>query len=148
MSSCLQEKDIIITKDYVINPNWDREDNSFKIIRMKFKDSKDSIDIKKATQSELLEELTEDSSFSYVANIKYNGKSYAERKIYFNKDNGFLWRSDWRYDRGERSKTVLGELEKNTWYLLAGLSDFRTLYYIYIDGYDKVYVYEILASNW
>ena len=84
-------KEVIITKDYVINPNWDKMDNSFTVYRMKLKDSIKAIDLKEPTEFELYHGLVEDSSFSYTGFVEYNGVGYAKRKVYFNKDNGFSW---------------------------------------------------------
>ena len=90
-TGCWDEKNITITKDYVINPNWDEVDNSFAVHRMKLKDSSKTIDINNPTNMELYHSLIEDTSFSYTANVEYNGVDYAKRKVYFNKNNGFLW---------------------------------------------------------
>lgn len=89
-----KEAKVTITKDYVINPNWDEVDNSFQVIRMNFKSVNDSINMQKASPPELLKKLMEDTSFSYTANVKYNGEKYSKRKVYFSKDNGFVWWDD------------------------------------------------------
>jgi len=140
------EAKITITKDYVINPNWDEANNSFDIIRMKFKDSHDSINPNKPADSQLAEKLEEDTSFVYRANVSYNGTNYSERKVYFNRDNGFLWWGD--LHNSSSTKKILGELQQNTWYLLAGLSPHRTIYYVYIDSLDNVHRVAKHPSNW
>lgn len=142
--SCNESKEVIITKDYVINPNWDKINNSFQVIRLNLKNSKDTINLRKVAQSELLKKLVEDTSFSYIANVNYNGEMFSKRKVYFNRDNGFTW---WSSDINS-NKNKLGELQKNTWYLLAGLSKYRTIYYINIDTYDSVHCFKIMTSNW
>lgn len=142
--SCKESKEVIITRDYVINPNWDEIHNSFQVIRLNLKNSRDTINLKKVTQSELLEKLVEDTSFSYTANVNYNGEKYSKRKVYFNRDNGFTW---WSSDINSNKKK-LGELQQNTWYLLAGLSKYRTIYYVNIDTFDSVHCFKIMASNW
>ncbi len=154
ISACnLQEQVPVITKDYVINPNWDATDNSFTIVKMKFKDGKDNINPNNATQYELTNNLIIDSSCSYTTNVKYNGESYSKRKVYFNKDNGFIWLnkkydgSIWWINENGSNKKVLGELERNTWYLLAGLSNIRTLYYVNITTNDKVHYFAVNVSN-
>ena len=43
-----KEKDIIITNDYVINPNWNEKSNLIEITKMKYKNDYDSIDLKRA----------------------------------------------------------------------------------------------------
>lgn len=141
-----KEKDIIITKDYVINPNWNEKSNLIELVKMKYKNNYDSIDLKTAKITEIGNKLEEDTSFTFTANINYNGEDYSARKIYFNKDNGFLW---WDNSlKSSSSKKVLGELQLGTWYILAGLSNVRTIYYIYIDSQGKVHSFERMSSNW
>jgi hypothetical protein len=143
--SC-HEENITISRDYIINPNWSEEANSFDVIKMKLKESGDSINLKTANITKIEGKLKQDISFVYRANVKYNGEDYATRKVYFNKDNGFLWWGD--LHDSSSTKKVLGELQQNTWYLLAGLSNVRTLYYIYIDSQGNVHRFERMASNW
>lgn len=135
------ENKVTITKDYVINPNWDKVDNSFAVYRMKLKDSSQSVDLKDPSEAELYHGLTEDTSFIYRGFVEYNGEDYAKRKVYFNKDNGFLW---WKnFPKSNSAKKKLGELEQETWYLLAGLSQFKTLYYVYLDATDSLHVFKV-----
>ena len=143
-----EEAEVTITKDYVINPNWDEVDNAFQVIRLKFKNGSDSINYKNTWQSELEDKLEEDTSFSYVANVKYNGVKYSERRVYFNRDNGFLWRKPPDIDPSRMTtyKTI-GELQQDTWYLLAGLSSFKTFYYVYIDSLDNLHRFAIIVNN-
>lgn len=137
-------KKVVITKDYVINPNWDEADNSFTVYRMTLKDSTKIIDLKDPSEPELYHGLIKDTSFAYTANVKYNGEDYAKRKVYFNRDNSFVWRKppDIDLNRNSESK-IIGELQPKTWYLLAGLSKVRTLYYVYIDASDSLHVHKI-----
>lgn len=137
-------KDVSITKDYVINPNWDKTDNSFAVHRMKLKDSSKAIDLADPTEPELYHGLIKDSSFSYTANVEYNGIDYSKRKVYFDRDNGFEWRRppDIDQSRNTTCKTI-GELQPETWYLLTGLSKVRTLYYVYLDSSDSLHVYKV-----
>ncbi len=146
--SCNRNKEakVTITKDYVINPNWDKIDNSFDIIRMKLKENNDTINLNRVSPSELLQKLEEDTSFVYHANVLFNGTEYSERYIYFNRDNGFLWWGN--LYKSNSTKKVLGELQKNTWYLLTGLSNVKTLYYLYIDTHDNLYSFKVSASHW
>ena len=58
-----KSKKVSITKDYVINPNWDKTDNSFGVYRMKLKDSSKTIELKDPTEFELYHGLVEDTSF-------------------------------------------------------------------------------------
>ena len=139
-----KETKITISKDYVINPNWDEVDNSLQVIIMDFKVDSDCINLQKVTIPELLKKLVEDESFSYTANVKYNGEKYYKRRVYFNRDNGFTW---WAVDN-KSSKRILGELKQDTWYLLCGLSKFKTLYYVYLDSLDSLHSFKVPASYW
>lgn len=140
------EKEVTITKDYVINPNWDKQDNSFDVVAMRSKEGSENINPSTATSFELLNNLVKDDESSYGANVKYNGTDYSERKVYFNKDNGFLWWAD--FHNSKSTKKVLGELKNQTWYLLAGLSKVNTLHYVYIDSTGKLHIVKIPASDW
>lgn len=144
--SCTGRKEakVTITKDYVVNPNWDEVDNSFAVHRMKPKDSSRTITLKHPADTELYHGLIADTSFSFTANVEYNGEDYAKRKIYFNRDNGFVWRKPPDIDPSRNETfSAIGELEQNTWYLLAGLSQFKTLYYVYLDTSDSLYVFKV-----
>ncbi|MDO5655050.1 MAG: hypothetical protein Q4G27_02800 [Flavobacteriaceae bacterium] len=145
ISSCAdwKEKEVTITKDYVINPNWEeKRHNSFAVYKMKLKDSTKTIDLKDPAGTELYHGLIEDSSFSFTTNVEYNGEDYAKRKVYFNRYNDFSWGklNDMHSDYEQK---ILGELQPETWYLLAGLSQFKTLYYIYLDTSDSLHVYKV-----
>ena len=145
-SACTSRKgkEVIITKDYVINPNWDKTDNSFSVYRMKLKDSSKTIDLKNPTEPELYHGSRKDMSFSYTANVEYNGEHYAKRKVYFDRDNGFVWRKPPNIDPSRNTTfETIGELQPGTWYLLAGLSKIRTLYYVYLDSSDSLHVYKV-----
>lgn len=140
------EEKVTITKDYVINPNWDKQSNSFQITAMKLKELKKKINPVTATSFELLNSLTKDEENRCFANVTYNGLQYSQRKVYFNKDNGFLWLKD-LYDSSSAEK-VLGALKPETWYLFGGLSKVNTLYYVYIDASGKLHTVRVPASDW
>ena len=141
------EKEVTITKDYVINPNWDKQNNSFQITEMNLKEEVGkNINPMTATSYELLNNLVKDKGQQYFANVTYNGLDYSQRKVYFNRDNGFLWLKD-LYDSNSAEK-VLGSLKKETWYLLGGLSNVNTLYYVYIDSSGKLHKVRVPASDW
>lgn len=144
LSCCIdwQEKTVIITKDYLINPNWSEVDNDLKVSKMRFKDSTQRIDPKNATDFNLYNGLVKDTTLVYYGNVEYNGEEYTNRKIYFNKYNGFLWYKDlFHSEPGERT---LGEFQKNTWYMLAGLSNVGTLYYLYTDSAGKFHQFKVI----
>lgn len=137
-----KEKEVTITKDYVINPNWDEVDNSFVVYRMKLKDSIKTIDLKDPADAELYHGLIEDTNSSFIANVEYNGEDYAKRKVYFNRYNGFSWGKLNDIHSNYEQETI-GDLQQETWYLLAGLSQFKTLYYIYLDTSDSLHVFKV-----
>lgn len=141
LSACIfiQEPEPIITKDYIINPNWVKSHNSLDIFRMKLKDSTIIINLKNPSEPELYYGLLKDSSFYYSADVLYDGENFAQRKVYFNKDNGFLW---WKDYYSNSNRRVLGNLSTNTWYLLLGIQ-VPALYYIYIDSVSKVHTFKV-----
>ena len=144
-TGCWNEETVTITKDYVINPNWKKEfdaGNSLAVYKMKPKDSSKTIDINNPTDMELYHGLIKDTSLIYDANVKFNGTDYSKRKVYFDRDNGFLW-CDLNNLHSDCERKVLGELEQETWYLLAGLSQFKTLYYVYLDTSDSLHVHKV-----
>jgi len=139
-----KESKVTITKDYVINPNWIKGDNSFGISRMLLKDSSKTIDPKDPSEPELYHGLIEDTSFSFVTNVKYNGENFAKRKVYFNRDNGFSWSKSPNIDHDWKKYKTVGELQQNTWYLLSGLSQIHTtMYYVYLDTSDSLHVFKV-----
>jgi hypothetical protein len=142
----LGEKEVTITEDYVVNPNWNKQSNSFDVVRMLPKDTVNYIDPEQTDYIELANSLVEDDTFSYSADVDYNGTDYSERKVYFNKDNDFLWWAD--LHDSNSTKKILGKLEKETWYLLGGLSSKGSLFYIYIDPSGKLHRFKKLASNY
>jgi hypothetical protein len=139
LSGGFKGKEVTITKDYVINPNWSEADNCLTVSRMMLKDSCQTISLRSPSENELLNWLIEDTSFEFIACVKYNGEDYDERKVYFNKDNGFLWR---RLD-GSDPRKILGEFQQNTWYILSGLSMNMGWCYVYLDTSDSLHVYKV-----
>jgi hypothetical protein len=112
---------------------------------MNLKDS-NGLDLKNVSPPELLRKLVKDTSFVYRASVNYNGTKYSERKVYFNRDNGFLWWGD--LHKSSSTKRILGKLQQDNWYLLGGLSNVKTLYYIYIDSLDSLHSFEVPAAYW
>ena len=143
------EREVTITKDYVINPNWDKQSNRFDIKEMKLREGFENIVPSTATSQELLQKLIEDEESSYGANIKYNGEEYAQRKVYFNRKENFVWRKPPAVDPNRDTEyDTVGNLKKETWYLFAGLSKVNTLYYVYIDSTGKLHTIRVPASDW
>ena len=139
--SCRTNK-VIITKEYVINPNWTPTDNSFEVQKMKPKDSTIIINLVNPSETDLYYGLIADTTPSYVCNVKYNNIPYSNRKVYFNKDNGFNW-FEFKNARLGMSLKILGDLQPTTWYLLAGLSQFGGMYYVFLDTSDSLHVYKV-----
>lgn len=144
LCSCSSHQ-IEITDEYIINPNWNTEDNSLAIHKMVSKDSTLKVDPNSISGQELFNLLIIDTSFSYRANVHFNGEKYSTRKVYFNKDNNFLWMSN-PYDTNS-ARSILGELSKNTWYRLDGLSPSGNMYYLYLDQTGKRYVFAVYAMT-
>lgn len=142
-----KEARVTITRDYVINPNWNKIDNSITITKMDLTDSINKLVLEKISPQWLIHTLKKDTSFSFIANVIYNGENYSKRKVYFNKYNGFSWgKLNDRHSNYEQKK--LGELQQNTWYLLTGLGSEKTLYYIYLDTNDSLHTFRVPASDW
>lgn len=145
--SCLNKR-IEITSDYVINENWNKRGdetggNSIAISKMKLR--KDSVinPFSNLSQEEILNKLEVDSSFMFIANVKVKqNNTYKDKKIYFNKDNGFVW---WT-NRGEQSTSIIGSLQANTWYEISRL----TYYYcvVYIDSINNVHRFDVNLANY
>jgi len=149
ISGCLDfNKRIVITSEYIINENWTKQgeetsSNSIEVKKMKVKKDSTINPISNLNQSEILEKLEVDSSFIYTANVKINqNESYKEKKIYFNRDNGFFW---WT-SRGEKKNKILGKLQTNAWYEISRLNYYY--YVVYIDSVDKVHRFVINLANY
>lgn len=144
MMGCTEDKTVTITKDFLISPFWDKNANYIEVFKMKLKDSSQNIELKEPTESQLYYGLIKDTSFSFVANVKYNGEDYSKRKVYFNKNNGFVWR---KFSNVELQQSLtfdtIGNLQQNNWYLFAGLSQLKTLYYGYLDKSDSLHVFKV-----
>ena len=92
-------KKVVITRRYIINPNWSKDllDNHITIYRLQLADSStpivvDSIFWSCVTGHDLLEMFVRDTCTWFAAsNIPYNGTSFRKRKIYFDRPNGFKW---------------------------------------------------------
>jgi len=146
-NSCNYKDKVIITSTYIVNPEWKTNDNSVSISKMILKNDSLTIDPAKATYKDLLSKLEEDESFTFYGNVKFNGTEYGERKVYFNKPNGFYWRRPHHIDPNFSVETI-GKLDTNTWYMLGGLSTEKTLYYIQINSYDSLIIIRVPASAW
>jgi hypothetical protein len=146
--SC-SNKRIEIASDYIINENWSKKNddvggNSIKITKMAIR--KDSIinPFSELNNREVLSKLEEDSLFRWYAIIKIDGGNYENRKIYFNKDNGFTWLDD-----VENKRTMIfGNLEKGSWYKFSQLVSYPYDIYIFIDSANVAHRFDINLANY
>jgi hypothetical protein len=148
-TSCLNNKRIEITTEYIINENWKIEwSNSLYIDRMKVKKDSSINPFSDPGQGELLSKLEEDSSFSWFANANTSTRKeeiYRTQKVYFNQDNGFEWLDDVKYPR---PTTTIGSLETNNWYRFSGLVGYPYFVYIYVDSASKTHRFDANVANW
>lgn len=149
MTCCLSlNEKVEITSEYVINENWNKRGeetggNSIEVIRMIVKEDSTINPFSDLNQSEILRKLVNDTSFQYVANVKIPAtENYKNKKIFFNKDNGF----DWWTEQGERSTRILGELQAGNWYQISRLSHLD--YIVYIDSASIAHRFDINLANW
>jgi hypothetical protein len=144
-----EEREVIITADYVINPNWDEINNTIRIVKMNLKDSTDNINLENVSSQDLLKKLSADTNYSYVANVQYNGESYTKRKVYFERYNGFLWRRPPDLEPNRKlGYNNIKKMELDSWYLIFGLSNVKTLYYVHINPFGRLYCFKVPASAW
>jgi hypothetical protein len=151
--SCTSKK-VEITKEYIINENWSRKNekawaNSITITQMKVNPDSTINPFTDLHQPGILNKLEEDTSFTRYANIRLKeGESYSNKKIFFNRDNGFYWGTRSRFDNSEEVKTI-GNLQNGNWYRF---SDLGTLgiqsIYIYIDSTGSAHRFDVWHSNY
>jgi hypothetical protein len=92
-------KKVVITRKYIINPNWSKNllDNHITIYRLQLADSSrpiivDSIFRSRDPEYDPFKTFVRDTCTWFTAfNIPYNGTSFRKRKIYFDRPNGFKW---------------------------------------------------------
>ena len=145
-TSC-NEGRIEITSEYIIDENWG-EGISHPIMIEKMKVKKDStinpyLDL---SQGEILSKLMEDSLFRWFGNVnmgKTKEQIHKTKKVYFSKDNGFIWRDDVT----GRETEIFGNLERNTWYQFKGLADYP-YFVVYVDSINGVHRFAVNTSNW
>lgn len=148
IAGCSKKK-IEITPEYIINENWSKKNdegggNSIKIDRMTIK--KDSIldPFSELNNKEILSKLEEDSLFRWYANIKIDGESYKNLKVFFNKSNGFAWLDDVK----KKHTMILGNLQKENWYKFSHLLSHPYYVYVYIDSLNKAHRFDVNLSNY
>jgi hypothetical protein len=138
-------KKIEISTEYIINENWDEHANAIEISRQKIKKDSFINPFSDLNQTEILNKLENDSSFIFFANAKYNGERYLTRKIYFNKDNGFLWLTD-KY--GDTKVKTIGNLQSKTWYKFSHLVTYPYYIYVYVDSSNNVQRFNVNLANY
>jgi hypothetical protein len=99
LMSCI--KKVVITRRYIINPNWSNTydlTNRITIYKLHLADSSrpiivDSIFRSRDPEYDPLKAFVRDTCSWFAAfEIPYNGRSFRKRKIYFDRPNGFEWR--------------------------------------------------------
>ena len=73
------EEKVTITKEYVINPNWDKQSNSFDVNEMQLKEGLKKVSPSSATSFKLLHNLIKVEKLSFGGNVKINGEDYSKR---------------------------------------------------------------------
>ncbi len=98
LMSCI--KKVVITRRYIINPNWSNRfspSNRITIYKLHLADSSrpiivDSIFRSDDPEYDPFETFVRDTCTWFAASsILYNGTSFRKRKIYFDRPNGFKW---------------------------------------------------------
>jgi hypothetical protein len=152
ITDCTNRK-VEITNDYIINEYWTKENeqaSANSIVIDKMKPRKDSVvdPFSPLTQAEILSKLEEDSSFMRYANVKIKGQGYRDRKIYFDRDNGFCWGSQSFYNSNDCAK-MIGILKPRRWYRFSDLGlIIYPFIYVYIDSENKAHRFNITAANY
>jgi len=147
LPGCFNEK-IEITSEYIVNERWNKRgeevgSNSIEVKRLKQRKDSTIDPFSDLSQVEILHKLETDSSFIYFANVKIKPEeSYKNKKIYFNRDNGFYWITN----QGNQKTKTLGKLETNNWYEISRLNYYY--YVIYIDSVEKVHRFVINVANY
>lgn len=139
-------RNVEITKEYIINPNWDKDANALQINGLVLKSDSSIYFIDNLPQAELTSKLVDDTSFFFFANAKYNGEDYSTRKVFFNKDNGFRWIAG--KSGRKATATTIGSLQKNNWYKFSHLGSYPYSIYVYIDSLDKIHRFTINQANY
>jgi hypothetical protein len=135
-----------ITNEYIINGNWTKKNeqawaNSITIDKMKVKKDSTIDPFSDLSQVQIISKLEEDSSFMHYANIKIKPEErYKNKKIYFNKYNGFSWGSESRHS-GFKTNTI-GVLQAGNWYRFSDLGWAGEIY-IYIDSANKTHRFNV-----
>jgi hypothetical protein len=100
LMSCFSTKKVVITRRYIINPNWSNTfspSNRMTIYKLHLADSSrpiivDSIFRSRDPEYDPLKTFVRDTcTWFEVSGIPYNGTSFRKRKIYFDRPNGFKW---------------------------------------------------------
>lgn len=142
-----------ITNEYIINTNWTKEgerDWSNSITIYKAKPKTDSVinPFSNLKQAEIVNKLEIDSSFMRYANVKIGAdETYRNKRIYFNRYNGFYWGAHSRHNDKDTSQTI-GALQPNTWYRFSDLGQIATSHiFVYIDSANNTHRFDVTHSN-
>lgn len=120
----------------------------FTINRMKVRRDSAINPFSNLNQSEILSKLEEDSTCIHYTNVRLKGKeSYDNKKIYFNRDNGFYWGTD-RSGNSQKVKTI-GNLKNGNWYKFSSLGTIEIQFiFIYVDSIGNVHRFDVWHSNY
>jgi len=139
---CDMYPNIKVTRDYVYNSNWGKENEASTVVwKIILSDKIKNKDINSLRGFELFNNASLDTSFYFIT-VPHN--NYSIKKIYFNKENeNIKW-----YVRNSTSMKVstIGKLELDTWYSLGNL--YRSwIYYIYVDKEGTVHIWSVNPVN-
>ena len=146
-TSC-SSKRIEITTEYILNENWGKEwSRPIFVEKMNVKRDSTINPFSDISQVEILSKLDVNSLFKWLANANTSSSKeeiYRTKKIYFGKDNGFIW-SD---DVSHKEARVFGNLEAKTWYRFAGLVGYPYFVYVYIDSINQAHRFDVNLANY
>lgn len=141
MFGCEFRPTIEITRDYVYNSNWGKENTANTAIwKIILNDKIKNANIDSLSGFELLHNTSLDTTSFYIT-VPHKEDT---KKLYFNKKNkGVKWYVGHNVDN---KIEVIGELELDTWYAFAGL--YKTWeYYVYVDKRGNIHVWSVNPVN-
>lgn len=146
LTSC-ENKQIKITRDYIINEHWDKFHYRMMIEKMKEKDSIDykkilSIGYDEPNYIYIVQRLAVDSTYNY--SFSEYGSDVIKDTVYFNKNNGWKWGSEYY----NNEKNTIGFLENSTWYKFSNLlMNVHFSIYVYVDSFGNTHQFHVNNAN-
>jgi len=143
-------KNIEITKEYILNENWN-ENINICIQRMKIQDGRVldifalKFDLSEVNHWNIVNKLEADSS--YVFNYyEQSNNTFSNRKVYFNQATNGQWRTGCY--SVDSPKDTIGNLENDTWYKVSKLIPGTQFHiFIFIDQTGNVHRFDQDLSN-